>query len=202
MLIIISNAIAVKNEAQFINDLFYAGLEIFHLRKPEAKEQDIFSLLNNIETKYHAQVSLHQHHHMAEKYGINRLHFTEAKRKQTSSKILSDLKEKGNILSTSIHHISEYAGLSTCFGYTFFGPVFNSISKQGYSSTLSINFEIPLIQNHPLAIAIGGITAANLPDALNMNFAGVAALGTIWQQPEQSIEQFKTLQHAWKLTGR
>lgn len=202
MLIIISNAVSIKNEAQLINELFYAGLKIFHLRKPGVEEQDIYSLLNNIETKYHAQIALHQYHHMSEKYGINRLHFTEVKRKQTSIKILSDLKEKGNILSTSIHHISEYAGLTECFDYTFFGPVFNSISKQGYSSTLGMDFKMPLIQNHPLVIALGGITAANLLEALNKNFAGVAALGTIWQQPEQSIEQFKTLQHAWKQTGR
>ena len=202
MLIIISNAIAVKNEAQLINELFYAGLNIFHLRKPEVEEKDIYSILDTIETKYHAQIALHQHHQMANKYGINRLHFTEAKRQQTSSKVLRNLKDSGFILSTSIHHISEYAGLSDCFEYTFFGPVFNSISKKGYSSTLGIDFKMQLINNHPLAIAIGGITAANLSEALNMNFAGVAALGTIWQQPEQSIEQFKTLQHAWKQTGR
>lgn len=202
MLIVLSSDVAVANEARLINDLFAAGLNIFHLRKPGWTQIENAILLDNIDEKYHAKIALHQHHQVAQKFGINRLHFTEAKRKQTSTKILVDLKESGNILSTSIHHVAEYADLSECFAYVFFGPVFNSISKQGYTSNIDKDFKIPLLKNYPKAIAIGGITGKNLSEALNMQFDGVAALGTIWQQPEESITQFKTLQEAWKQTGR
>ena len=202
MLIVLSSEVAVVNEAKLINGLFEAGLKIFHLRKPGIEQKEIDILLNTIDAKYHAQIALHQHHQMAEEYSINRLHFTETKRKQTSNKILTDLKVNGNILTTSIHQVSEYAELSTCFAYTFFGPVFNSISKLGYASTMGSDFKIPVLPNHPKAIAIGGITGDNLQEAISKQFDGVAALGTIWQQPEHSIEQFKTLQKAWKQTGR
>ena len=202
MLIVLSSEVAVVNEAKLINGLFDAGLKIFHLRKPNIEQKEIDILLNNIDEKYHAQISLHQHHQMAKEYGINRLHFTETKRKQTSNKVLTDLKADGNILTTSIHKVSEYEELSTCFDYTFFGPVFNSISKLGYTTTMGRNFKMPVLQNYPKVIAIGGITHDNLQEAMSRQFDGVAALGTIWQQPEYCIEQFKNLQKAWKQTGR
>ena len=202
MLIVLSSEVAVVNEAKLINGLFDAGLKIFHLRKPNIEQKEIDILLNNVDAKYYAQIALHQHHQMAKEYGINRLHFTETKRKQTDNKVLIDLKANGKILTTSIHQVLEYAELSTCFAYTFFGPVFNSISKLGYASTMGRDFKMPVLQNHPKAIAIGGITGDNLQEAISKQFDGVAALGTIWQQPEHSIEQFKTLQKAWKQTGR
>lgn len=202
MLIILSDAVAVKDEAQLINNLFDAGLKIFHLRKPDVEQKAIEMLLAAIDSKYHAQIALHQYHQMAKNFGINRLHFTEAIRTQTSNNILIDLEDNGNILSTSIHQVSAYAQLPPCFNYTFFGPVFNSISKQGYISNVGTNFKMPILKNHPKAIAVGGITAANLSDALNMNFKGVGVLGSIWQQPVQSLEQFKSFQIAWNQTGQ
>ena len=202
MLIVLSSEVAVVNEAKLINGLFEVGLKIFHLREPGIDQKEIDILLNTIDAKYHAQIALHQHHQMAKEYGINRLHFTEIKRKETCNKVLNDLKADGNILTTSIHQVSEYAKLSPCFAYTFFGPVFNSISKLGYAATMGSDFKMPVLQNHPKAIAIGGITHDNLQEAMSRQFDGVAALGTIWQQPEYSIEQFKNLQKAWKQTGR
>ena len=202
MLIIISSAVELVNEAALINDLFDAGLKIFHLRKPQIVPQEMETLLNNIDVKYHAKIALHQHHLLAQSFGIKRLHFTETKRIQTNNKTLVDLKDNGNILSTSIHQVTAFAKLSNCFDYAFFGPVFNSISKQGYVSTMGSDVKIPVISNHPKAVAVGGITAGNLSEALHKQFDGVAALGTVWQQPEQSLEQFKTLQKAWNQTGR
>ena len=202
MLIVLSNEVAVLDEAKLINGLFEAGLKIFHLRKPNIEQKEIDILLNTIDAKYHPQIALHQHHKMAKEYGINRLHFTEIKRKQTSNKILTDLKADGNILTTSIHKVSEYVALSQYFDYAFFGPVFNSISKLGYAASMGSDIKMPVLQNHPKVIAIGGITSNNLKEAMTKQFDGVAALGTIWQQPDYSIEQFKTLQKAWKRIGR
>ena len=88
--------------------------------------------------------------------------------------------------------------MSSAFDYTFFGPVFNSISKQGYASSLKNDFVFPAKQNHPKVIAIGGIDITNIQQAIDMQFNGAAALGTIWQKPEESIHQFKALQKEWK----
>lgn len=198
MLIVISNPTPVPNETTIINGLFDAGMEIFHLRKPEYNLREIKMLLKEIHTQYHHQIALHQHHEIANEYGIKRWHLTEAKRKEMSEQALRRLREDNNILSTSIHNIEAYNTLSSAFDYTFFGPVFNSISKEGYASSLKNDFVFPVKKNYPKVIAIGGIDAINIQQVMDMQFNGVVVLGTIWQNPEESIQQFKAVQKAWK----
>ena len=197
MLVVISNPTPIANEAELINSLFDEGLEIFHLRKPEASIDEIRSLLKQIKSKHHTQISLHQHHEIAAEFGIKRLHYTELKRKQEAHSSLPN-----GVLSTSIHEVDEYQALSAAFEYTFFGPVFDSISKPGYTSKLSDGFVLPYKVGHPKVIAIGGIDATNIQKVKQMYFSGAAVLGTIWTKPEESITQFKTLQKAWKQAGQ
>lgn len=202
MLIIISNPTPIPNEANHINALFDEGLEVFHLRKPEATVDEVRVLLEKIKTMYHSQIALHQHPLIAKEYSLKRLHFTEVKRKETREEALMQLKQSGYVLSTSIHQTEAYTGLSTCFTYTFFGPVFNSISKQGYPSTITNGFVFPSEKSNSKVIALGGISAANIQEAMKMKFDGVAVLGTIWHKPDESIRQFKALQKAWKQTDQ
>lgn len=201
MLVVISNPSTVANEANIINALFDEGLEILHLRKPEVHADDLRELIEKISPQFHHQIALHQQHHLAGDFGMNRLHFTEAKRNEMNKEALAALKTN-NILSTSIHHTKAYNTLPTFFEYTFFGPVFNSISKQGYTSILNDDFIFPVKKNHPKVIAIGGIDITNIQKVLDMKFDGIAALGAIWQKPQGSIQQFKALQKAWKQTDR
>ena len=213
MLVVISNPEAVADEATIINELFDEGLKILHLRKPSIAIDEIRSLLEKIKPQYYQQIALHQHHEMADDFGINRLHYTEEKSKKLlhSSPLLglqvphvSSGRGGGGevILSISIHQIEEYKNLSDRFDYTFFGPVFDSISKVGYTSSLSDDFVFPVEPGRPKVIAIGGIDFSNVQKVKEMNFDGVATLGTIWKKPEESVRQFKTLQKAWEQTGR
>ena len=202
MLIVISYPTAVTDEATIINALFDEGLEILHLRKPYAAVDEIRILIEKIKPQYHYQIALHQNHEIAADYGIKRLHFAESNRKEIHEKPLIQLKVTNLIFSTSIHQLPEYNSLSFSFEYTFFGPVFNSISKKGYVSTLPVDFIFPTQVNHSKVIAIGGIDATNIQKAMYMQFDGAAALGIIWQKPAESIQQFKALQKAWKQPGR
>ncbi|MGN6602711.1 MAG: thiamine phosphate synthase [Ginsengibacter sp.] len=198
MLVVISYPGAVKDEANIVNTLFDVGLEILHVRKPYTDVDELRVLIEKIHSKYQNQIALHQHHEIANDYGIKRLHLTEAKRKEMSEGALKALREDKYILSTSIHQIEVYETLPACFEYTFFGPVFNSISKQGYTSSLKKDFVFPEKYNFPKVIAIGGIDAGNIQKVMNMKFKGIAVLGTIWQNPETSIQQFKLIDKTWK----
>jgi thiamine-phosphate pyrophosphorylase len=198
MLIIISSPTTIANEADYINALFEEGLEILHLRKPDILGDELKLLFDNINPVYYSQIALHQHHEIINEKGIARLHFTEVKRKEMSEEGLKQLEKSNHILSTSIHQIEDYPQLSPCFSYTFFGPVFNSISKRGYTSTLSNGFVFPVEKSHSKVIAIGGINATNMQQAMNMKFNGVGVLGAIWEKPKESIQQFKAIQKAWK----
>jgi thiamine-phosphate pyrophosphorylase len=194
MLIVVSNPTVVANEAQLINTLFDEGLELFHLRKPTYLEDEIKFLLEGIQFRHLAKVVLHSHHELAAIFGINRLHYPEQKRSNSNNNECMQLNERGNILSTSIHDVKEIKMLSSCFNYAFFGPVFNSISKQGYDSIVPDDFRIE--NNNVKIVAIGGISRENLISVKKMGFAGAAVLGTIWQSI-YPIQEFKQLQKIW-----
>jgi thiamine-phosphate pyrophosphorylase len=140
---------------------------------------------------------LHHHHFLAEEYGIGRLHFPEVLRKEKSDEYFYEKKETGFVLSTSIHDLKERATLLTCFDYCLFGPVFDSISKQGYAGVMVEDFVIPQKQGVKV-VAVGGIHEGNLTKALEMGFDGVAVLGSVWNTGNDFVVQYKNLQSVWK----
>src|SRR5688572_29496681 len=79
---VISHAELFPGEATIIQQLFEAGMERFHLRKPGANEQAIRQLLNAIPAEWHQRIALHSHHQLVNDYDIQRLHFTETHRQQ------------------------------------------------------------------------------------------------------------------------
>ncbi|HET8827734.1 MAG TPA: thiamine phosphate synthase [Pelobium sp.] len=189
--IVISNPTPTAKEANLINALFNEGLACFHLRKPNASEAEIEMLLDQIDKQFYPKIALHQHHQLASKFDIKRLHYPERTRKEITAELLQNQKEKCFILSTSIHQI-ESINQAFLFDYTFYGPVFNSISKNDYQSVTASDFHIKKKLNGPEIIALGGITDKNLYQIKKMNFDGFALLGFIWQQPEKAVQHFKS----------
>jgi thiamine-phosphate pyrophosphorylase len=192
MIIIISNPEPMADEANFINALFDAGMELFHLRKPDDSQEDLRQLLNKINQEHYSKIALHQHHEIAGDFGIARIHFTEKKRSELNEDELRKLKEV-NMLSTSVHSIESYKTLSKQFDYTLFGPVFNSISKKGYTSVLEQEFNLAGIKLLTKMIAIGGINEENINKVFDIEFDGVALLGAIWQIPGDAVTNFKKI---------
>lgn len=186
MLIVISSPTPITKEASLINQLFDEGLSVFHLRKPESSSQELVLLLQEINPIYYSKIALHSHHYLAKSFGINRLHYSEASRKQLSD---TDFSENENILSTSVHSIADYENLSNYFAYTFLSPVFDSISKPGYHAQ---SFELSKKTETKL-VALGGIDETNCIKAFEMGFDGVALLGSIWNS-EDKLKTFKAIQ--------
>jgi len=189
-LIIISHPEFFANEAAIIQQLFAEGLQCFHLRKPQAEEKDVRQLLDDIPVEYHQRIALHAFHQLADEYDIKRLHFTEDARKAG----MPALKHKEYILSTSVHDLQTLQSLSTDFSYAFFGPVFNSISKQNYPGIAGDGFYLNNDQKAVPVIALGGINAENISQIKSMNFDGAAVLGAIWQEPAKAMDQFRLVQ--------
>src|SRR5690606_18938647 len=106
---------------------------------------------------------------------------------------LEAMKHNGFTISTSLHNPEELGQLSHCFDYALLGPVFDSISKEGYCSRLPVNFRLNKYSFPGKVIALGGIRGKNLNSALEMGFDGAAVLGNIWQSPENAIAQFEDL---------
>ena len=197
-LIIISSPDQVNDETKIINKLFESGLEYFHIRKPADTEEQVRKLIAGIEPNYYPRLSLHQHHCLAEEFGIKRLHYTENERGKLKNNTLKGLINNGFILSTSVHDLSLLASLNE-YQYVFFGPVYNSISKQGYKSVLPPGFKLNNRKPSPLIIGIGGIGANNMDSIKKMNFDGAAILGSIWKNTEKAVKNFKIIQECIKI---
>lgn len=195
MIIIISNPTAVAEEVLLINQLFDAGLEVFHLRKPRYTLAETKKLLTNIEKQYHSKMALHQHHQLSEYFDIKRFHYTEESREQNKMKQIQPSNE--NIISTSLHQVDEYKTIADSFDYCFLSPIFNSISKPNYKSLLTEDFKLPTIKKAKI-IALGGINTYNVRAVKNYSFNGIAVLGSIWKTPKNAIVNFKQLKSKWE----
>lgn len=188
MLIVISSPTPVTKEASLINQLFDEGLLVFHLRKPESSSQELVLLLQEIDSTYHSKIALHSHHYLAKSFGINRLHYTEASRKQLTD---TDFSENENVLSTSVHSVEDFKNLSEHFSYAFLSPVFNSISKPDYEAKA---FDLSGLneKRSTKIIALGGIDEHNCSNAYDKGFDGIALMGSLWNS-EDTIKIFKNI---------
>ncbi|WP_449438482.1 thiamine phosphate synthase [Pedobacter steynii] len=189
--IVIANPAVIGSESKIINQLFESGLDIFHLRKESCTRAYCKQLISEIDEVYHNRIALHHFHELTNDFGIKRLHYKEAQRKQLQE-ANAVFNFKNTVLSTSIHQPEDVNNLQG-FDYTFFGPVFNSISKPGYTGVLNPNFKLPHSQNGTKLIALGGIDAGNAVKLNSMGFDGVAVLGYIWNDPSKAVRNFKTI---------
>ena len=191
-LIVISNPVPIVDECVLINNLFIAGLSCLHIRKPAADVKSVRGLINGIAPRFYNRLALHQFHDIAADYGINRLHYTERHRATTSTESRKIWKAKSYVLSTSIHDLTVLP-LLIDFDYTFYGPVFNSLSKPGYESVVPPHFQLKKSDSHLKVIALGGITLSNLDKIKTMNFDGAAVLGALWNEPQDAVSTFLQL---------
>lgn len=200
MLIVISNPTQVAQETELMNRLLDEGLEVLHLRKPGYDVQEMEKLLRQINSDHYPRIALHQHHALGEKFGLCRFHFSVASREEQGKAIGERAKEK-RVFSTSIHSQQEYAELPAYFAYTFFGPVYASLSKPGYGPVNQEEGRLPQVaERKTKIIALGGIAETNLEKTLAMGYHGVAVLGAIWQNPAKAVQKFKLLQRLCKRT--
>jgi len=198
-MIVVTSPSAVNNEAAIINAMFNEGLELLHIRKPDATAGGVRKLIEGINSRHYKRIAVHQHHEIAPDYGINRLHFKEVERLRHADGQITSLKQKGFILSTSVHSWESYEQLQLMFSYAFIGPVFNSISKKDYPAMKSAD---ELLKKSGIdRVAIGGITAENCTDSLLKHFDSIAVLGALWLS-EEPLHEFKRIQQAWNTTGR
>lgn len=188
-LIVIAKPILFKEESNLINQLFEAGLQVFHLRKENADEADYRKIIEEIPAEYHPRIALHHFHSLANDYHINRIHHTESFRQESNNGSLPENK----IYSTSIHSLTDLEQIGK-YDYSFFSPVFNSFSKPGYQGVIPADFCLEKQDAKPKIIALGGIGLSQIDQVKEMNFDGVALLGSIWNDLSQALFTFKKAQ--------
>jgi thiamine-phosphate pyrophosphorylase len=194
-MIVISSPIAVKNEIKIIHSLLEEGLDLFHIRKPQFGVSEMRQFIKEISKDYRNRLVLNSFHEIAIEYDINKIHFSESKRKATamlpSASPINEYKTNKTLLSTSVHSIEDFNVLDKSFEYAFLSPVFPSISKQNYSSKTDLFQEIKKRKNHSTQlIALGGMEQKTINKTLKNGFDDIALLGTIWNS-KNPVNNFK-----------
>jgi thiamine-phosphate pyrophosphorylase len=177
-IIIISPENLDPREVPAMGGFFEAGLERYHVRKPEWSAQDLEAWLRALPVEWRARIVLHQHHSLVGALGLGGRHEKgDSQRAQGPSR--------------SCHDLSSLRRYMKAFDQVIFGPVFPSITKEGYAP--APDFPWPELksllkrrapQGCARVLAIGGITPAALARCAELGFDGAAVHGAIWRDAD------------------
>lgn len=190
MIVLIAPETDIDNELQILNQLFEAGLEYYHMRKPEKSYDEHCAYLNQIDSKYHSRIVVHFYHELVNEFNLKGIHFQEQKRIDhidNPGQYFKPLNMYGRTISSSFH---DPAVIATCdfeFDYHLLSPVFSSISKKGYEGK---GFNVQHIDKR--IIGMGGVTKNNLLEIEELGYVGVGVLGGIWKS-STPVEDFKMM---------
>lgn len=197
-LIVLSDAHLLEKEHNIINSLLEAGVACFHLRMPFSNAETLDNMIKQVYPAYLRRIVLHNHYHLAFRFGLGGIHFSEAERIKMQNlawlEMVQKIRTNHMTISTSVHSKEALILINEQFDYIFFSPVFSSISKPGYRP--SVDMDVKNIQIKPKVIGLGGVNASNIPKLKQMGYDGAAVLGAIWQDPEKAVENFIKIQQA------
>lgn len=189
MLIVITFERDFPNEKQIIKTILESPYVTLHVRKPNFSVEQLRHWLDDFSKEQTCKMMLHQHHNLAQEYSVKGLHFSEKEKQKymltTQQKYASNL-----MLSAAFHNVAD-ATQQELFSYALLSPVFDSISKEGYSGK---HFSIQKARKS--VIALGGITPQRVKQTFDLGFNGIAVLGYIWKNPSP-INAWKSILHEY-----
>jgi thiamine-phosphate pyrophosphorylase len=188
----------LQKETTLINRFFEEGLEILHLRKPDASETEIRKVIECIKSKYHSKIMIHNHYALADEYGLRGIHFTEK-----TKPIIHEYREKPFHKSMAVHVLQELNKVPSGIEYVTLSPIFPSISKEEYHKSWNYveMLNVLKLKRDYKIVALGGVTLKNLVIVRELGFANYAVLGSIWEQfgadsdVKKVVEIFKSFQN-------
>lgn len=180
--IVISHPSWLPGETEAVEALLDAQRNVwFHLRKPDANILDVRHFLLNLSSEARKKTVIHYHHSVICEFDLYGIH-----RSNANTDTYERYCEFSSNRSFAAHSFDDILANP---GYTYYllSPVFDSISKEGYTSRFSKYELTEFLHAYPEleVIALGGISDKNAKECRSMGFAGVAVLGYIWNAYEQ-----------------
>lgn len=181
-LIVITTPHFFEGEVAALTSLFRNGLEILHLRKPDASAEETERFLRQLPEEYMSRIVTHEQFQLVSALGLKGIHLNKRNPQIPAG-------YTGHV-SRSCHSLEEVQRHKAECDYVFLSPIYDSISKEGYSSaysrvTLRDARQAGIIDSK--VIALGGINLQHLPEIASLGFGGAALLGDIWQQKEENF---------------
>jgi len=196
-LAVISPPQYVKEEQEIVRKMIDAGLQHFHVRKPVFTKKETEQYLGYFPAAYRRMMILHDHYELVKPYGLAGIHITHRHKNKGIEAHFID-----RHVSISTHSTAEIDDLAGVYQYAFLSPIFNSISKKGYSSGFTrkgLESFLASYKGLTPVLALGGIQRETIPRIQHIGFGGYAVLGAIWRDfshewmPNQSLHTFKQL---------
>lgn len=187
-IVIITSPRFFPGEAEMLS-LLLGGLDCrVHLRKPGCAERQMRGLIEALPEEFRPELTLQDHLSLAPEYGVGGVHPT--------SRFPVAPEGWTGLVSRSSHSLGEVE-MCRDADYVFLSPVFDSISKSGYSSAFTDAQlrSAPEIDGH--VYALGGVRPEHFPLLAEYGFGGAALLGHVWRDcsPEgmrKVIEEIKS----------
>lgn len=195
MLIVVTSEQSIPNEAQWINQMFQNGLKYLHLRKPGYAMEAYQDLIEKIETQYHRKIMIHEYHELCQDYKLMGIHIPDRTKSEIPDfdQYVHAYYAQDFVVSSSFHDVKSIEVFQTHLDYYILSPVFNSISKDGYTGK---QFNVQNLER--LVIGLGGIHSNNISQTLKLGYEGVAVLGSIWQDTNP-LNSFQKIQKQYQI---
>ena len=162
-------------EAAQIVDLCNHGVDFVHIRKPKSTLEEVKHFIQSIPQPLHHKLKLH--YYKALLFNFPEIHYHHSSKSEYDTMITC-------LQSKSAHTFEELRNAQQ-YDYQFISPVFDSISKVGYTSNFALSQLKQIIVDERLhkVVALGGVCLQNVAALKNIPFYGIALLGALWEQP-------------------
>ena len=171
-------------ETEVVNTLFANGMQRLHLRKPRASEEEMAEWIGRIDLPFRQRIIVHDHHRLLKTMGLGGIHLN-ARNPEAPAWFSAERQKRGSVtLSFSCHSLEEIAQWKGVCDYLFLSPIFDSISKGGYTSAFTRETLLQAYHDGLFSkpvYALGGVSADNIRSIYDYGFAGAAVIGSLWQ---------------------
>ncbi|MBO5960241.1 MAG: thiamine phosphate synthase [Paludibacteraceae bacterium] len=174
-IIAITTPTAMPEDVCLIQSLMDKGIDMLHLRKPNANIDACRKILDALTSEQRSKIIIHDYPELYYNYSLKGIHINK-----NIPSLPDDYK---GFKTRSCHSFDELAKYKNDYDYLFLSPIFDSISKNGYKSAytdedLHKASGLGIIDDK--VIALGGVTLDKIEYLRKLHFGGVAMIGGIY----------------------
>ena len=160
----------LDDEPRCITMILDHGWDFVHLRHPDASLREVKNVIESMPPRLHVRLRLHGHFELLNEFNLGGIHLN-------SRCPVPPPRYTGSV-SRTCHTVNEVAEEAHKYDYVTLSPIFDSISKQGYTGAFSDEELMSLPKDK--VVALGGISPDRFKELSAYPFAGFAMLGYLF----------------------